>query len=271
MYHVTNVCSKDHEGKVVNANHPDWDVIQRNVADDEHYDGELVGLPVVCFTTTKYNGGPPNYSPYPRLQQDGKPVPKNTKHWRVSVPFNPNRYKIFKMAQCGKQRHLLCLDDTQDGTDSERALVDILSMLGLKLSSEDHNQYFPSGRANDYANARFFVNVCFITPIPIKGENIDAKWDDVCRNDLKYGNIVEIFNGKPHDLCLKEWGDRRLEYLRSCLLKLEEKWEGIFVHQGNLEDSRRCNPENNNHGPENNDLGPDNYVSRMAKMKLGTD
>ena len=255
MYHVTNVCSKDHKGKVVSKNHPNWTVIKQNVADDEYYDEKLVGLPVACFSTTEYMGGLPTQSPYPRWQQDGTPVPENTKHWRVSVPFNPDRYKIFKMAQRGKQIHLLCLDDTPDGTDWESTLVSILNMHpSLKLSSDDRNRYFPSGRANDYHDTKFFVNVCFITAVQITGKNV--KWDKVPRDHQRYGTIVENFKGRDHALCLKEWGKQQLESIQLYLTNLTHDWEDIFA---------QCGQENSNDGPEDNDLGPDKDVSRMAK------
>ena len=154
------------------------------------------------------------------------------------------------MAQHGIQVHLLCLDDTCNGSDHERTLVDILNLMkpSLKLSSKDRNQYFPSGCANDYSRAKIFVNVCFITPVPIAGENV--KWDDVSRNGLTYGRIVTRFNKRDHALCLRAWGVQQLESIESDLENLMEKWKGLFPQQDN--------------SPENNNPGSDKDVNELA-------
>jgi hypothetical protein len=52
------------------------------IANDMVYDGALQGLPVVCLSTTLYNGKLPTISPYPRGGNKG------THYKRVSVPLN---------------------------------------------------------------------------------------------------------------------------------------------------------------------------------------
>ena len=62
MYHVTNVSAQNRR--------PDWHEIKPcSIANDKTYDGDLLGLPLASFTTTRYDGGHrdmPTISPYPR-------------------------------------------------------------------------------------------------------------------------------------------------------------------------------------------------------------
>lgn len=246
MYHVTNISSRDENGQVVNSDHPDWNEIRPHVANDKRWDGKLVGLPVAFFTTTLYQGDLPTISPYP------KSGVVNSRHWRVSVPFNPDHYKILEMARHEKQVHLLCLD-VINGNDIEKGLVDILNTgLGLQLYLEaDREQYFPDGQANDYMqlHTNYFVNVCFIKPVQI-GE--DAEWDEVqrkdrgcsCGNDGNAGNEIDL---------LEAWGEQQIELIQS---HLEQKWESLFTKR---------NPDNRprqDDGPENNN--DDGVVNELA-------
>ena len=48
---------------------------------EHNYDGELVGLPVASFTTTRRNGDLATFSPYPRGGTPGR------MYWRVTIPF----------------------------------------------------------------------------------------------------------------------------------------------------------------------------------------
>ena len=115
MYHVTNVSTsaisrhafvtigvKKHTISVA-TKEPDWSEVRLCVPNDKDYDGDLCGLPVACFTTTLYKGELPTFSPYPRNAAPG------TEHWRVSVPFYPDDYYIYKMHEARGQVQLLCL------------------------------------------------------------------------------------------------------------------------------------------------------------------
>ena len=78
MYHVTN--SVLDESSV----HPDWTEIRPSAAKNETYDGELVGLPIASFSTTRYQDHLPSITVYPRDGDQGK------LYWRVQVPFVSN-------------------------------------------------------------------------------------------------------------------------------------------------------------------------------------
>ena len=87
MYHVTNQNAR-----------PDWDTIEPvSIANDETYDGNLLGLPLASFTTTlnefPHNTiGLPTISPYPRNIN-----PENMytgSYHRVKIQFIKNDHYI---------------------------------------------------------------------------------------------------------------------------------------------------------------------------------
>lgn len=209
MYHVTDEpVKKDMEGQAVNK--PDWKEVKVNVADDTTYDGELVGLPVACFTTTLYNGKLPDKSPYPRyVGKDKKHKPEEgTEHWRVAVPFNLSNYKIFKMGKSGIQIHLLCLDINNT---TDMLLADILTKNKITaLEDRGLEDYFPiidrdgNHGPNEYQNTNVFVNVSFINPVAItKGH----KWTCVKRDDKGHGKLKKTVNDRP----LYAWGEEHIQ------------------------------------------------------------
>ena len=173
MYHVTNINGEEPR--------PDWDEIKLCVPNDNYFDGPLEGLPVACFTTTRYRNGMPSFSPYPR---DARP---GTKHWRFRTPFDPSKYRIFKVHEIGCQVHLLCLKRPDaNGSDIENRLANLLSST-WELTNDDYRRYFPQGQANDYASSKFFVNVHFIHPVPVTypkdPKTVLGEWDTIKRGD----------------------------------------------------------------------------------------
>ena len=191
MYHVTNI-SKDES-----SDNPDWVEIRPNVADDKTYDGDLVGLPVASFTTTRYEGGLPTFSTYPRNGIKGK------YYWRVAVPFRYDDYDIFLMNDNLKQIHLLCL--TKDSTAVENILSAALEK--RSLTDKQFAMYFPNNRPNEYTDTNIFVNVAFIQPIQIPQKGL---WDTVKRSGHGHGELVMTANEGNIKL-LDSWGRRQLK------------------------------------------------------------
>ena len=215
MYHVTNVPVKRNKSNRP-KNQPDWEKVRVNVADDKTFDGKLVALPVACFTTTLYQGDLPTQSPYPRYvtvsgtKAKAKP---ETEYWRVDVPFNLHKYKIFEMAKSVIQVHLLCLDRL-NATDM--LLADILIMnKNVELANrEDLKEYFPIDDnllgPNEYSNngdrkryKHIFVNVSFINPVAITD---DARWTFVKKQDLGWGALLN----NDRQCSLYAWGEQHI-------------------------------------------------------------
>ena len=187
MYHVTSRDSSEEQ--------PRWTEIELHVANDKTYDGDLVGLPVASFTTTQYNYDLPTISPYPR---DGI---RGNSYWRVKVPFEYDKYNIFRMNNHSSQVHLLCL--AKDGTDVEKILS---AALRRKLLTDgDAAKYFPNGKPNQYGDEKIFVNVSFIRPVKIpKG---GQSWDKVKKSGHTYGELKSIDDSDT----LKEWGMKQMQ------------------------------------------------------------
>ena len=214
MYHVTNV-SVDKSPKP-----PDWNMINPTVANDTVYNGSLLGLPVAFFTTTLYQRNLPNKSPYPRGAMTG------AKHWRVTIPFNFHKFKLFLMHKHKTpnsgvtQIHLLCLENSE----AENILTTVLTHKEKPIDGPKLEQYFPNEKANEYTQDRMFVNVSFINPVSITE---DAKWDTVPKNNKGQGNI---FN--PSFNTLYEWGLHKLKSLQneSGMEKVQswqQEWEAL--------------------------------------------
>ena len=255
MYHVTNVpVKKNKKGQA--ENQPDWEKVEVHVADDKIYDGKLVALPVACFTTTLYKGGLPTQSPYPRYVSGTKEKPKlGTEYWRVDVPFNLHKYKIFEMAasKSASQVHLLCLDKDDD---TEMLLAKILIMnKNAELNRNDLGKYFPIDKVtgfhgpNDYCydrrkpdNSRYrpiFVNVSFINPVVLN--RTKSSWTSVEKIDKKFGDVVELTNDRPFSAYASEWGKKHIQSSwEKCVESLDnfgtvENLEQIkwFMEKGN--------------------------------------
>ncbi|DBA02689.1 TPA: hypothetical protein N0F65_010514 [Lagenidium giganteum] len=144
------------------------EVIRVNECDDPHYDGELLGARVACFTTTRYQRRLPDFSVYPRDQ------PPNTNNPRYVMEFDADEYRKFKMAKTESFRsgraptfqvHYLLLrkQDT-----AEHAIADLINNHLPGREGVEWELYFPGGRANEYTGSdqdddvrRTFVNVMF--------------------------------------------------------------------------------------------------------------
>ena len=217
MYHVTNV-SVDKSPKP-----PDWNMIKPTVANDTAYNGNLLGLPVAFFTTTLFQRNLPNKSPYPRGAMTG------TKHWRVTIPFNCHKFKLFLMGKHKTlnsgvtQIHLLCLNE--EHSEAENVLTTILTHMEKLVDGPKLKEYFPNGKANEYTQVnRMFVNVSFINPVSITE---DAEWDTVPKNNKRQGNI-----SNPSFNTLYEWGLHKLkslqhEYGMEKVQSLQLEWEAL--------------------------------------------
>ena len=210
MYHVTDVSVG------TSPNHPTWPIIRTSIADDKVYDGDfMLGLPVAFFTTTLYNNCLPNQSPYPR---DGTP---GIGHWRVTIPFDYHKYKIFLMNEYkggtrgATQIHLLCLDE--DNSEAEKLLTAFLTREKQPIDGVKLEKFFPAHRPNEYTQDHMFVNVSFINPVSI-AEN--AQWDTVRKDKFKYGDRINP---------LYEWGKDKLKHCYD----LQQEWERLYK-QGKL-------------------------------------
>ena len=84
MYHVTSRDGSEEQ--------PRWTEINYMLQMIKHMmEIWYVGLPVASFTTTQYNYDLPTISPYSRNDIQGN------SYWRVKVPFEYNKYSIFRM------------------------------------------------------------------------------------------------------------------------------------------------------------------------------
>ena len=217
MYHVTNARSETHPG---------WVMIKPAVAKNAVYNGDLLfGLPVAFFATTQWRGTLPNISPYPRDAIAG------VNHWRVTIPFNHYKFKLFLMNEYKGNRgitqvHLLCLNKHFQ-SQAEKLLTTILTHKEKLLDATKLDRYFPKGKANEYTQDRIFVNVSFINPVLIT-EN--ARWDMVPKHKVGYGDLVDLPFGT-----LYEWG---LDKLKS----LQQEWETLHK-EGKLDQDTVINTE----------------------------
>ena len=203
MHHVTNVPLDE------SSQHPDWHIIKPSVANDEVHNGSLFRLPVAFFTTTLYKNELPKTSPYPKRGT------KNTHYWRVRVPFDYCKFKLFLMSEHKTeitgitQIHLLCLNE--ENSEAEKLLTTVLTLKKTLIDETRLDRYFPSGKANEFEKDHMFVNVSFINPVLITEEAI---WDTVKKNT---NNINDESVGT-----LYEWG---MDQLKSYWEELHRKGE----------------------------------------------
>ena len=224
MYHVTNV-SVDKSPKP-----PEWNMIKPSVANDPVYNGNLLGLPVAFFTTTLFNSELPKISPYPRGGTKG------THHWRVTIPFDYCKFKIFLMNKYKTDKsgvtqvHLLCLNE--ENSEADKLLITVLTHKGILI---DTTEYFPEKTAADeLEQGCTVVNVSFINPVLI-GE--DAKWDTVSK---RYNNPTNALSGT-----LYYWGIVQLKTLQKepgmdQMESLQQEWE-VLNGKGKLNQDTAIN------------------------------
>lgn len=171
IYHVSNVRFVDGQ--------PDWPQINPTISDDLTYDGALVGLPVAFFTSTRYRTALPNKSVYPRV---GKDIP----HFRFILKIKLCDYRIFLLAEEGKQRHLLLLGPTE----IEEAVAELLlasnkqELKGPDWKTKKGEAMFPGGKAIDYDKTKLFVNTAFWYPVSTDG----GRWDTVKKHTSGWGS-----------------------------------------------------------------------------------
>ena len=207
MYHVTNVPSGEDQ--------PNWTEIRLNVADDSHFDGDLLDLPVACFTTTLFNGGLPTQSPYPRLLSNGKAPEKDAEHWRVDVSFNLDGYTIFDMnCEAQGQIHLLCLNKNEEKGKLLAAMLDKQKLANLK-------KYFPNDKANEYTDEKCFVNVSFINPVSLTNAGV-VRWTKVKKDKSHRTGSHGYLTKEQAKEKLLQWGEVQLQSSwRKCLTSLQ--------------------------------------------------
>ena len=218
MYYVTNR-SAQHD-------RPDWDTIEpMSIANDETYDGDLLGLPLASFTTTlfyRHTGRHtlPTKSPYPR-NIHGKDH-SGRHHHRVKIKFYKHHYHIFLMAtyetkgsRGAIQIQLLCIKKHgRDQIEDEVYGILLQHYRERELTEQTLDTYFPCGDANVYRGDsdievhKMFVNVHFTYPIDVR---TGAHWDIVQKSNLiGTGKIDETFTCiRPDDLrslwCIKHY------------------------------------------------------------------
>ena len=225
MYHVTNQ-------KICNPQ-PTWNFVRLCKPNDVDYDGQLYGLPVACFTTTLRDGSFPIVSPYPRN------AAIKTSHWRVSVPFDPAKYTIFKVKNgVPIQQHLLCLRN-DEASPLEIFLKAVLPLSFTVESAETgYNECFPRGsigcEANEYSRGRkIFVNVHFIHPVPIS-DDAHAEWDRAQKKGSYDAGLP--LRGTVAKL-LKEWIKEQISSLadlRICAW-LDQLLDVLIEHQRDVD------------------------------------
>ena len=221
MYHVTNV-SVDKSPKP-----PEWNMIKPSVANEPVYNGSLLGLPVAFFTTTLFNNKFPKTSPYP------KGGTKGTHHWRVILPFDYCKFKIFLMNKYKTDKsgitqvHLLCLNE--ENSEADKLLITVLTHKGILI---DTTEYFPEKTAAD--GGCTVVNVSFINPVLI-GE--DAKWDTVSK---RYDNPINALPGTLYDWGIEQLTTLQQEQGMDQLESLRQEWE-VLNGKGKLNQDTAIN------------------------------
>ena len=181
MYHVTNIRAD----KVKR-----YATLQTHIADDRTYDGLLVGLPVVCFTTTlrENDSGEldlPKESPYPRgVNQGGR-------YKRVKIPLDRYLdYDWWEMRLGRDQVHLLFTN----GRWSTMLRKEVVRIPSVDKQRYEHLQYHGEGenagwRLNVYQpGVSPFVNISVLDDVQLDG----CEWDVVTRSGAHNGALVRF-------------------------------------------------------------------------------
>ena len=196
MYHVTNIrANEDNDNR--------YEALQTNIADDRTYDGLLMGLPVVCFTTTLYEDRNhpimlPNKSPYPRGGNQGE------MYKRVSVPLDRFQdYDWWEMRPGNDQVHLLFTNRHWSGMLRNA----IRPIPHVDKQHYEYLQYHREGRnagwhLNVYKPGPF-VNISVLDEVQLDDE---CDWDEVEHRVPGYGHgeIVE-FQQRDHHYRKERW------------------------------------------------------------------
>ena len=183
-YHVTNLKSKKNDK---------YNELKLSIANDVTYDGRLVGLPVVCLSTTLYNNDLPTTSPYPR---NGT---KDKLYKRVEVPLEQFKdYDWWEMSRGVDQVHLLF-------TNGHWSTM-LRESIGTKFEVLNKRKYpflqlhRAGWQRNNYKKREHsFVNIAIVHEVNVAG----CKWDDVRHSGAKTGTQEE-FPKKETD-CRERW------------------------------------------------------------------
>ena len=208
-YHVTNIPASDMK--------LEYPRLTLNVADDETYDGILVGLPVVCFTTTCYcdfrNENKvtlPSKSPYPRPcgpnlrseELEGK------RHKRVSVPLKKFQgYDWWKMNSIDGQIHLLFTRD-----DWSTMLRNSIGVQFKAIDDKQNNDYLLFHENSEEWQRNLykikgkeicypFVNIFFVDEVQL---DEGCTWDAVPHSGANTGSRRE-FQQKDNQHHREKW------------------------------------------------------------------
>ena len=258
MYHVTK--------ETIN---PNWSTIKAcSIANDETYDGDLLGLPLASFTTTQneYMGKIklPTISPYPR--NIGRVVYTGS-YRRVKIRFKMNDYHIFLMGKSStsinnkiSQIQLLCIrrsDNDRDQFEDEVYGILLKYYKDKKLTEQSLKKYFPDRQANVYKGQsrneadRMFVNVHFTYDVDI---SVGVEWDTVSKlggtgtgkidhrfDDIKLDDLRSLWCMKHHFKTLNDkiiqLEDKKYETWKimkpaqSALRKTFDQWENELIHK----------------------------------------
>ena len=187
-YHVTNL----------EQSHERYKMLRPSIANDETYDGDLVGLPVVPFTTTLFNykGSVmlPTISTYPREGIE------NQQYQRVKIPLSRFEHcDWWKMNTYPRQIHLLFtradgrwskMLSTLNNTDIIK--VDQANFPHLKLKNGQWEVNCLPGPV---------VNIFVLKAFPLDG----CEWDTVRRQTPKsgHGKLVEFSTNLSY--CKSKW------------------------------------------------------------------
>ena len=193
-YHVTNL----------EQSHERYKMLRPSIADDETYDGDLVGLPVVCLSTTLYdNNGDlelPSTSPYPRTGTEGR------KYQRVKISLsNFQGFDWWRMNNHDHQFHLLF---TRANGHWSTMLRKSINTTFERIDQADcQHLTFKEGlwRVNAYRPGPCpiipFVNIFVLKPVQL--DDGGCEWDIVTRNNLGQGKTVEFSTNLSH--CKNKW------------------------------------------------------------------
>lgn len=193
VYHVSN------QPKSRTPHHPDWNDIQITTARYEEYHGKLLlGLPVASFTVT-----PQSTSIFPFQGNSGE------EYYRVAVPINISKYRIFNMnddISVPDQLHLLCIRRNNMIINNHWPLDLLLGDKELKVA--DINNYFFTGDKGDphkrlekvvAINVYFMENICVI----------DGTWSSVEKRHYYFGVMQNINAQFTNEQLLDAWVRRQ--------------------------------------------------------------
>ena len=185
MYHVTNIRANEDNR---------YEALQTHIVDDVTYDGLLVGLPVVCFTTTLYEDYrtheimKPTKSPYPR---EPVGIPEES-YKRVEVPLNRFRgYDWWEMRPGRDQVHLLFTTRNGHWSVMLRNAIGPNRFNCLDKQDYEHLQCHGDGENAEWhlnvykPGVRPFVNISVLDEVQLDDE---CDWDAVQHSDARTGD-----------------------------------------------------------------------------------